>query len=64
MHSHQIDLRPGESLRLGKYIVTLVETENGEAVFEIDNPGGQMLVESLKGDIVDAATADELAVLA
>lgn len=64
MHNHQIDLRPGESLRLGKYIVTLLETENGEAVFEIDSPGGQVLVESLQGDVVDAETADELAVLA
>ena len=43
MQNHQIDLRAGESIKLGQYKVTLLEIDgDGGDVLEIEGPDGDI----------------------
>jgi hypothetical protein len=59
MQNHLFDLQPGESVLLGHYKVTLLEIEDGAAVFEIEGPDGGIQVEPVSC----TETEEELAVL-
>ncbi len=39
MQLHQIDLVPGESIRVGNLVVTLVAVEGSVAQLEVEDPG-------------------------
>ncbi len=48
MQNHQIDLRAGESIKLGQYKVTLLEIDgDGGVVLEIEGPDGDIQVEPI-----------------
>jgi hypothetical protein len=37
MNYQQFDLQSGDSIRVGGYLVTLLEVDNGEVVFQIED---------------------------
>jgi len=60
MH-HQFDLQTGESVRLGDFKVTLLDVENGSAVFEIEGPDGEVSTEPVSPCFADSEENEELA---
>ena len=62
MQNHQFDLQTGESLCLGAYKLTLLEIENGAAVFEIEGPDGEVQVEPISFTTVEAEETEAVLV--
>ena len=62
MQNLQFDLQAGESLCFGAYKLTLLEIENGEAVFEIEGPDGEVQVEPVSFDRAEAEETEAVLV--